>query len=48
MSNNILTEHFKEVADAIREKEGSSDLIEPTQFSSRIRNLQGGGMQYDD
>lgn len=43
MSNNILTEHFKEVADAIRRKEGSSDLISPMDFAQRIDNLQVGG-----
>ena len=43
MSNNILTEHFKEVADAIRAKKGTSDLINPQDFSKEIASIEGSG-----
>lgn len=37
--NNNLTDFLRDIADAIREKEGSSDLINPQEFSDRIRAL---------
>ena len=37
---------FKGIADAIRTKEGSKDLISARDFPERISNLSGGGSQY--
>ena len=37
--NNNLTDFLKDVADAIREKTGSEDLINPQDFSTQIRSL---------
>lgn len=39
----MLKNFVKGVADAIRRKEGSSDLISPMDFAQRIDNLQVGG-----
>ena len=41
--NNNLKDFLTDVADAIREKEGSSGLINPQDFSAKIRAIQGGG-----
>lgn len=43
MSNNILTQHLKDVADAIRAKKGTSELINPQDFSKEIASIEGGG-----
>ena len=39
----MLKNFVKGIADAIRRKEGSSDLISPMDFAQRIDNLQVGG-----
>ena len=41
--NNNLTDFLTDVANAIREKEGSSEVINPQAFSTRILALQAGG-----
>lgn len=41
--NNNLTDFLTDIADAIREKDGSSELINPQDFSNRILALQNGG-----
>ena len=41
--NDNLTDFLVDVADAIREKEGSSEPINPQEFSDRIRSLSGSG-----
>ena len=41
--NDNLTDFLTDVADAIREKEGSTDLINPQDFSDRIRAIETGG-----
>lgn len=41
-TNDNLTNFLKGVADAIREKEGSSELINPQEFANRISLLAGG------
>ncbi len=41
--NNNLKDFLADVADAIREKEGSSELINPQDFSGKIRALETGG-----
>lgn len=38
--NNNLGDFLKDLANAIREKKGSTDLINPQNFSDEIRNLQ--------
>lgn len=38
-----LTELFTDIADAIREKDGSEELIAPADFADRIRQIKGGG-----
>ena len=40
---SVLTEHFKSVADAIRAKKGTTDLIAPNDFAEEINNLPEGG-----
>ena len=40
---SVLTEHFKSVADAIRAKKGTTDLIAPNDFALEINNLPEGG-----
>lgn len=42
MDSKVLNEHLKGVANAIRAKEGSSDPINPQDFSTRIANLSSG------
>lgn len=42
MANN-LKDHLKEVADAIRAKKGTSELINPQDFASEIKGISGGG-----
>lgn len=42
MANN-LKDHLKEVADAIRAKKGTSDLINPQNFATEIEGISGGG-----
>jgi surface protein len=41
--NNNLTDFLTDVADAIREKEGSANAINPQDFSDRIKALSVGG-----
>lgn len=38
-----LKDFCKNIADSIRAKEGSTDLISPMDFAQRIDNLQVGG-----
>jgi hypothetical protein len=40
---NNLTDFLTDVADAIREKKGTSEKINPQDFSEEIRNIQSGG-----
>ena len=42
MANN-LKDHLKEVADAIRAKKGTTELINPQDFSKEIASIEGGG-----
>lgn len=42
MANN-LKDHLKEVADAIRAKKGTTDLINPQDFAEEIGAISGGG-----
>ena len=42
MANN-LKDHLKEVADAIRAKKGTSDLINPQDFATEIEGISGSG-----
>lgn len=42
MANN-LKDHLKEVADAIRAKKGTSDLINPQDFATEIEGIGGSG-----
>lgn len=42
MANN-LKDHLKEVADAIRAKKGTSDLINPQDFATEIEGITSGG-----
>lgn len=41
--NDNIKDFCTDIADAIRRKEGSSELINPQDFSQRIDNLQVGG-----
>lgn len=41
--NDNLKDFLTDVADAIREKEGSTGLINPQEFSERIRAIETGG-----
>ena len=41
---NNLTDFLTDVADAIREKKGTTDLINPQDFSDEIRNIESGGI----
>lgn len=38
---------FKDIADAIREKDGTTDEIRASDFPARIRAIQGGGVQVE-
>lgn len=40
---NNLTEFLTDLADAIREKKGTSEKINPQDFSEEIRSIEGGG-----
>lgn len=42
MANN-LKDHLKEVADAIRAKKGTSELINPQDFATEIEGITSGG-----
>lgn len=42
MANN-LKDHLKEVADAIRAKKGTSNLINPQDFATEIEGISGSG-----
>lgn len=44
--NNNLGDFLKDLANAIREKKGSTELINPQNFSDEIRNLQGKSGKY--
>jgi hypothetical protein len=46
MANN-LKDHLKEVADAIRAKKGTSDLINPQDFATEIEGITSGGSTPD-
>ena len=41
--NDNLTDFLTDVANAIREKKGTSNLINPQNFSDEIRSIEGGG-----
>lgn len=43
---NNLTDFLTDVADAIREKKGTSEKINPQDFSEEIRSIESGGMKY--
>ena len=38
-----IKDFCKDIADAIREKKGTSDLINPQDFSAEIKSISGGG-----
>ena len=40
---NNLTDFLTDIADAIREKKGSSEKVNPQDFASEIRSIEGGG-----
>lgn len=40
---NDLNNLFKDIADAVREKKGTSELINPKDFGVEIRGISGGG-----
>lgn len=42
-TNNNLTDLLQDVADAIREKKGTSELINPQDFAKEIASIEGGG-----
>ena len=39
----ILNETMNEIADAIREKTGKSELIKPIDFAEEIKGISAGG-----
>lgn len=41
--NNNLKDFVTDIADAIREKKGTTDLINPQDFGSEIRGIESGG-----
>ena len=41
--NDNLTDFLTDVANAIREKKGTSNLINPQNFSDEIRSIESGG-----
>lgn len=41
--NNNLTDFLTDVADAIREKKGTTEAINPQDFASEIASIEGGG-----
>lgn len=43
MDSKVLNEHLKGVADAIRAKKGTTDLINPQDFAEEISTISGGG-----
>lgn len=44
--DNNIQDFLTDVADAIREKKGTTDLINPQDFSSEIANFKGGGVDF--
>lgn len=42
---SVQQEKFKEIADAIREKTGSTDLIKPSEFASKVNDVYEAGQQ---
>ena len=42
-TNNNLTDLLQDVADAIREKKGTSELINPQDFAKEIKSIEGDG-----
>lgn len=42
---SVQQEKFKEIADAIREKTGSTDLIKPSEFASKVGEVYEAGQQ---
>ena len=42
---SVQQEKFKEIADAIREKTGSTDLIKPSEFANKIDEVYEAGQQ---
>ena len=43
MVNDNLTDFLTDLADAIREKTGTNDLINPQDFAAEIASIEGGG-----
>lgn len=41
--NDNVKDFCKDIADAIREKKGTSELINPQDFSAEIKSISGGG-----
>lgn len=41
--DNNLTDFLTDIADTIREKKGTTDKINPQDFSNEIASIQGGG-----
>jgi hypothetical protein len=48
MASAKLTELFTDIADAIREKKGTSETLSPKDFSEEIRGIQTGGIPTPD
>lgn len=46
--NDNLKDFLTDVADAIREKKGTTDLINPQDFSSEITSIQSGGRDWSE
>ena len=46
--NDNLKDFLTDVADAIRDKKGSTDLINPQDFSSEIASIQSGGRDWSE
>lgn len=43
MDSKVLNEHLKGVADAIRAKKGTTELINPQDFAEEIKSIESGG-----
>lgn len=46
--NDNFKDFLKDLADTIREKKGSTELINPQNFSDEIRNMENAGVAYYD
>ena len=47
MATYNLTEHLTEVADAIREADGTQEPINPQDFAAKIRKISSGGFEFE-